>query len=110
MCLCMFTTSRLFSQEVLLLETVQMHIALVAACDRRLVSSPAVLADGFVELGCSTWCFPLLARTASSLSMCRVHDWSTLGANAPCSRERDQELDSPAFGPLAHRLRCTSNL
>ena len=40
----------------------QMHLALAAAQDRWFVSSPAVLADGFVELGCSTSCFQFFAR------------------------------------------------
>ena len=80
----------------------------LAARNLRLVSSPAVLASGFVELGCSTWWFPFLARAVSSFTQsvngCGVLDSSTLGQNVPSCQQRDHELKSPAFGHQGHQL------
>ena len=52
--LCRCDASVMFVKVLLSGVSAQVHLALAAARDRRLVSSPAVLADGFAELGCST--------------------------------------------------------
>ena len=86
----------------------QMHLALTAARNRQLVSSLAVLVGGLVELGCSILCIPFLARAESSFTVsvngCGVLDCSTLDPDVPSCQQRRQELNSPAFGPPAHRL------
>ena len=79
---------------------------LAAARDRRLVSSPAVLADGIVKLGLLHLVFPMsCSRCVLVHSVCEKSTWLVHpGSKRPSCQQRDQELDSSPVWPQAHRL------
>ena len=85
----------------------QVHLALAATRDLRLVSSPDVLTDGFVELSCSTLYFPFLASAMSSFALLEY-------LIAPPWVQTSPVVTSPALG-FSTSMRCstlrfTSNL
>ena len=77
-----------------------MHLALAATRDLRLVSSPDVLTDGFVELSCSTLYCPFLASAVSSFALLEY-------LIAPPWVQTSPVVTSPALG-FSTSMRCST--